>query len=174
MQLTPGRSPIRYSQFDYPAAGLHITHSRLTQTDFSEFEVPRGYTFLSICCSLPPHFQNGYRVDRTSMIVYPGGRRYQAAYAAGWESFDILLENDLIAKQPRLEGELQSLETGADLIVSPRCGSAVGSLTELLIDLFAGAFDIGSAGSRQNAAEAVATVIARLPSVLQEEFPRGA
>ncbi len=174
MQLSAGRGPICYAQFEAPSCGLSITHSHLVQNDFSEFEVPAGYTLFSVCHSKSPHYQNGYLVDLCSMIVYQGGRSYQAAYAGGWESFDILVNNELAYREPRLGAELQKLHPDADVIASPYCGKELGKLVDKLVSLYTLADRCESEQQRDIIAEAAEIVLNRLPGVLQEEFPGNA
>lgn len=136
LQISEGPAQYLFECFSADDDSLRIGRTRIRQSEYIEFEVPRGFTLVSACWDQQAYFCNGVRSDGTHVSIYPGGYQFRGLYPAGWSAMDILLNNRFARAHQLLRPQLMRATRELELWVADARCPAMERLLEEMIAIF--------------------------------------
>ncbi len=133
LQLSDGHTDTRFECFSLLNKALRVSRTRIRQSEFIEFEVPRGYTLISASRERRPFFCNGVKVNAVHLSLYPGGYEYRGLYPSDWEAFDILINNQFARENEILLPHMMRASQELELQIAEAQGDSMAGLAVLFI-----------------------------------------
>ncbi len=95
-QLSPGANRVGFDHFALP--GLLVGHFRSRQSMRNVFALPDGIVVFVICRERLPLVLCGLEVPPWQLFVARSGREHWSFEAAGWDSYEFMVSEELIAR----------------------------------------------------------------------------